>query len=175
MAERQEIAEEIERLAVHCRPPLMSVEDRMTWVADWCQDLSGFPIAAIRMACTSWRNGTDRKFPLPGQLKPLIRVHVPSQKGEVGPQVWRPLSDDEYGALTIMEKVRHHLIMAAEAGSKAGPMFRNTSLSNGMSNAKGEHLTADQMPQTWHDWKARQAGHLAEAKRLREIKRLHAA
>jgi hypothetical protein len=167
MADRHEIAEEIERLAIHCRPPLMSVEDRSMWLEDWCRDLAEYPIDAIRTACQRWRNGADRKFPLPGHLKPLVASAArPLGKGPTeSVEPWRQLTDDEYQRLSLSEKIRHHRILASEALRKAGPMWRN-----------GGPIAVEDMPEAWHIWKRKAEGHHAEAARLQKnLKRDEAA
>lgn len=162
MADHHEIREEIEALAVHCRPPLMSVEDRARWAADWCDDLKDYPIDAIRHACRKWRMGTVSKFPMLGQLLPLIRAadHEAAARGRKD-EAWRPLTDDEYRGLTLREKIRHHQILAHQARTKAGPMWTE--------GEKGRPLTRDQMPQRWHELQAQADGHDAEVRRLRAM------
>jgi hypothetical protein len=152
MANQSEIAEELERLALHCRPPLMSVEDRVRWLADWCEDLKGFDIAAVRTACQRWREGSEVRFPRQGQLIPMIRAAAPGQSEEPKQLPWRPLSEDEYQQLTLSEKARHQRIMAMEAGGKAGPQDR--------------YVQAEDMPEQWQFWRRRAAEHNAEADRL---------
>jgi hypothetical protein len=174
MASKTETIDAIEALAVHCRPPLMSVEQRELWMRDWCNDLTEFPAEAIATACRKWRHSGSTKFPTPGQLIPLIRDSLPNKPGEKV-QVWRPLSDAEYANLTVRDKIRHQMILAHEAGSKAGPMFRNTSSGGPISKASGIHLTEAEMPDTWRTWTEIQRRHLAEAKRLREYLKLPAA
>lgn len=161
MADRHDIAEEIEALAVHCRPPLMSVEDRSRWTADWCEDLKDFPIEAISHACRRWRNGTNPKFPMLGQLIPLIKAADP--KGAKGQKVeaWRPLSDDEYRDLPLKAKIRHHQILAHEARKTGGPMWTGGQF--------GKPIAAADMPPKWHDAQRRGKAHDAEAKRLRAM------
>ena len=161
MAERAEIAEEIEALAVHCRPPLMSLEDRSRWLSDWCEDLQEYSIDAIQHACRKWRMGTSPKFPMLGQLVPLIRAA--DHQGVKGDKVqaWRPLSEDEYRSLTLREKIRHRQILAHQARTKAGPMWTE--------GDKGRPLTRDQMPQRWHELQAQADNHDAEVKRLRAM------
>ena len=162
MADRLDIANALESLAVHCRPPLMSVEDRSRWMVDWCSDLASFPIEAIKLACTRWRQSENTRFPTPGQLLPMVRAVLPA-KGE-GPKVeaWRPISDDEYRQLPIREKIRHLQIVRSELMTNAGPMIKNEG------SFKGRHLTPDEMPPKWHDAKARAAVIDAEINRLRE-------
>lgn len=166
MADRDEITTEIEALTTHCRPPLMDVDARMLWLRDWCEDLASYPIEAIRKACRQYRMGGSAKFPTPGQLMPLVQSHMPSEShGRT--EVWRPLTDEEYRGLTVRQKHRHQLILASEAGGKAGPMFRNAGGTPG--KPKGEHLTPADMPPAWSHWIRVRDGHMAEAKRLREI------
>lgn len=162
MAEKHEVIEAIESLATHCRPPLMGVEERVAWVKDWCSDLQDFPIENVRLACQRWRQGEDRRFPLPGQLIPLIRATL-RQGGDSGrPEPWRPLTDQEYWDLPVREKIRHHQIMVAQAGFRGGPMFSQTG-----SKMKSGHLTREEMPPVWHDAQDEIALHNAEIKRLR--------
>lgn len=170
MADKSEIIDCIEALAVHCRPPLMEVEQRMLWLRDWCNDLAQFPLEAVANACRKWRHSGAVKFPTPGQLLPLVRDSLPGQKGEQV-QVWRELSDDEYAKLTLREKIRHRTIQAHEARLKAGPMFRNTSAGPGITKASGAHLQPDEMPPVWRKWNELADSHEAEAKRLREFLR----
>lgn len=172
MAERAEIAAEIEALAVHCRPPLMEVEQRASWVRDWCTDLAGFPIESIRVACRKWRQGTATKFPTPGQLIVFIEKEIPKQ---MGPKAlpWRPASEDEYRGMTLQNKIYEHQVLAHEAYGKAGPMFRNETVSAGLGRAKGEHLTLDQMPDSYRRWTMIASNHTQEATLL--LKQLYAA
>ncbi|MCR5876948.1 hypothetical protein [Phenylobacterium sp. J367] len=162
MAEKTEVYDAIEALAVHCRPPLMSVEQRTLWLRDWANDLAEFPLDSINTACRKWRHSGTAKFPTAGQLLPLIRESLPVQGERV--QIWRPATASEYAAMSLREKIREHTILAHEAGSKAGPMFRNTSQGKRM---MGVHLDAEEMPDNWRIWKAEEKRHLEEASRLR--------
>jgi hypothetical protein len=171
MATKDEILPEIEALSVHCRPALMDLETRATWLRDWCDDLSELPIEAIRQGIRKWRHSGATKFPTPGQLLPLIRENVPDDRG---PAVlpWREASPAEYQAMSVREKIREHQILAHAAFGKAGPMFRNTSGGGPMSRASGTHLTAEQMPGSHQSWLEEARRHAAEAQRLRQY--LHA-
>lgn len=168
MADKSDIIDEIERLTVHCRPPIMEADLRAGWLADWCADLAEFPIEAVRLAIRDWRHGGQSKFPTPGQLLPLVRARLPAQKGPKV-EVWREPTEDEYRAMTVREKIRHHHIMAHEAGVKAGPMWRNPEGAANIRRPMPGHLTIEEMPPTYHHWKRMQANHAAEAKRLREM------
>lgn len=167
MATKSEIIDCIEALAVHCRPPLMTTEQRESWMRDWCDDLAQYPAETIASACRKWRHSGSNKFPTPGQLMPLVREIAPADDGPKV-EVWRPLTDEEYRALSVREKIRHQLILAHQARCKAGPMYRNERGAS-VGRPMGERLSTEQMPETWHRWSRVAEGHEAEAKRLREI------
>lgn len=163
MADKSEIIDEIEALAVHCRPPIMEPSARVSWLRDWCDDLASFPIEAVRGAVRKWRHSGATKFPTAGQFLPMIRESLPAEGPRV--DVWRPLSDAEYTNLSLRDKMRHHQILAHAAGRKAGPMWKQV---QGNRPTPG-HIAAEDMPDTWRRWKQVEANHNAEAKRLREI------
>lgn len=167
MAEKSEIIDEIEALTVHCRPPIMEASARASWLTDWCEDLAEFRIEHIRLAIREWRQSGSAKFPTPGQLLPLIRSKMPV-KVEERISDWRPLTDDEYRALSVREKIRHQLILAHEAGCKAGPMWRNPEGAN-MARPVDGRVPLEEMPASYRHWREVEARHHAEAKRLREI------
>lgn len=156
MATRNEIVEALERLETHCRAPLMSIEARTGWMRDWCDDLKDCDVADVNAACQKWRNGDERKFPLPGQLKAVIRSLRP-QRTDSDNQggAWRELTDAEYQALTIREKIRYHQICVQQCLRKAGPMW-----------SAGRHREMADMPQSFHDWRAKASNHGEEARRL---------
>ena len=158
MADRNDIIEALEALAIHCRPSLMGIDERAVWLRDWCNDLAGEDIEAIRVGCQRWRGGTNHKFPMVGQLMPLIRAATVKKGDGPLPQVWSPISDAEYNALSLNDKIRHHQIAASEAGYKAGPMWRD-----------GRPLEISEMSAAWHHWRGVKANHLAEVKRLRGL------
>lgn len=126
MAESGEIVEALEALAIHCRAPLMGVDDRSRWLRDWCEDLREFPISAVSAACKVWRAGDSAKFPTPGQLLPLVRAQCRQPKspsdGDLNNRAWTWPTDDELDAMPLRERRRQYLIMASEAAAKAGPM-----------------------------------------------------
>ncbi len=166
MADRLEIVDALESLAVHCRPPLMSVEDRSRWMRDWCEDLKSSDAVAIRLACQRWRQGEDRKFPMPGQLIPLIRAVTRREEPtrESLPIEWEIVSDEVYREFSVREKIRYLTILESTELLKAGPMFRQ--FEQGM---KGTHLTREEMPLKWHTAHAEARRIREEIKRLREI------
>lgn len=170
MADKNQIIDAIEALAVHCRPPLMSVEDKTRWMRDWADDLAEFPLEAITNATRKWRHSGATKFPTAGQLLPLVRETLPAT-GVEKHETWRPAGPEEYAAMTVREKIREHLILANMDGAKAGPMFRNTSGGAGIERASGKHLTLEEMSPASRAFRESADRHLAEVKRLREYLR----
>jgi hypothetical protein len=167
MANKPEIIDEIEGLAVHCRPPIMEVGQRSSWLGDWCNDLAEFEIEAIRGACREWRQSGAIKFPTPGQLLPMVRKRASADRAADHNGPWRPLSDAEYGALGLREKIRHQQILAAEARRKAGPMWRNPPGGASIQRPKPGHVEPHEMSPAYRKWSEIASGHEAEAKRLR--------
>lgn len=126
MADPAEVMNLLESLATHCRPPLMSVDAKSRWMADWCADLKPYPVEDIEAACRRWRQSENTKFPMPGQLLPLLRAQTkPTAEGAPNNQAWTWPTDDELAAMTLRERRRSLLIMAHETRSKAGPMDRD--------------------------------------------------
>jgi len=171
MASPSEIVSEIEALAVHCPPRLMTTEARALWMRDWCSDLSSFPIAAIRAAFTAWRSGENPRFPTAGQVLPMVRANTPRKDGPKvqAPDPWAPISDAEYELLSLSEKVRHLLILAAEARRKAGPMWKNPPSGTSMARPVAGHVHPDDVSDQWREWSARATNYEAEAERLKRI------
>lgn len=159
MAEPREIIEEVEALTVHCRPPLMPVDQRSRWQQDWVQDLKTFPLAAIQSAFREWRHSENTKFPTPGQIIPMVRRF--SGVRENAPESVEPwtyeISDDNYRSLSLSAKIRHHRIAAAHCRTQAGPMPH-----------PGPAVHQEDMPEVWHAWRRRAEKHDAEAAKLRK-------
>jgi hypothetical protein len=167
MADKSQIQDVIESLAVHCRPPLMSIEQRLLWLRTWAEDLQEYPIEAVAQACRQWRQSEATKFPTPGQLMPLVKACLPSERTERA-EVWREASPEEYRAMSIREKIREHQILGHNAFSKAGPMFRNTTGSGPITKASGTHLEPGDMPDSHAAWIAEGKRHNEEIRRLRQ-------
>jgi hypothetical protein len=171
MADKAQIIDAIEALAVHCRPPIMEISQRTLWLRDWCADLSEFPLDAIATACRKWRHSGATKFPTPGQLLPLVRDSLPVEKG-ARVQPWRPAGPEEFRGMTVREKIRELMILAHEARTKAGPMYRNTTARGApISKASGAHLNPEDMSESYRRWTAVAEGHEAELSRLRKVVR----
>jgi len=122
---------------------------------DYLADLAGFTPEAVEAACGIWRRGGAKKFPLSGELLAAVTAEHGRQTVKIG--AWCELSEAEYDALNLADKIRHQKILASMASFKAGPMMR-----------KGKHLTPANLPPEWHMGKARAANHHAEARRLKE-------
>lgn len=160
MADPLEIIAEIDALTVHCRAPLMDVEQRGRWQRDWAQDLDKYPIEIVRQAFREWRQGEHQKFPTPGQILPVLeRLSRRSEPMDAHDgQEWRyDLSDEDYRVLSLHGKIRHHVIAAAHCRRKAGPMPH-----------KGAPVRKADMPREWQDWIERAERHHAEANRLKQ-------
>lgn len=152
---KRRIIEELEALASHYIRPVRSTSEHERFLADYLNDLSGFPIEAVMKACQDWRKSDASKFPTCGQLLAFVRNAMPKGSA-VNNEAWRHLTDQEYDALTMAEKIRHRTIMAVEAKTKAGPMWRN-----------GKPVSPEDMPESWHTQQAIARGHYEEASRLK--------
>lgn len=156
MAQKSEIINEIEALAVHCRPPLMDAGVRAGWLSDWCEDLQPFPAEAIRTACRKYRQGGGTKFPTSGVLIPMCREAAGHERPQGRkPEPWRPLDDAEYAALDLPAKIRHQQILAQEARRRA------------VKHAHGWDRNLLTAPDGYRRCIAQAEGHDAEAARLR--------
>lgn len=123
MAERLEIVDALESLAVHCRAPIMDVDSKSRWMQTWCEDLMEYPIETIRAACRAWRQSDNTKFPTPGQLLPMVRAGLIKPVSEAANnRSWSWPSDGDLAAMTLREQRRQYLIMAHQCRGKAGPM-----------------------------------------------------
>ena len=122
MSHRAEIADALEGLAVHCKPPLMEVSAKVRWIETWCEDLVEFPIEAILAACKLWRQGDSTKFPTPGQLLPIVRRLASQGNRSERETAWTWLDHDQLDRMTLRERRRQYLIMGFETRSKVGPM-----------------------------------------------------
>lgn len=159
MADPLEIIAEIDALTIHCRAPLMDVEQRGRWQRDWAQDLAKYEIEIIRQAFRQWRQGESQKFPTPGQILPLLE-RLSNRPAATEPEAlaWRyDISEADYRALSLNDKIRHHLAAANHCRRRAGPMWRD-----------GRPMLLEEMPREWHDWRERAHNHDMEAKRLKE-------
>ena len=70
-AKPEEIAVEIEGLALHYPAFNRTPQESRVANAHWLDDLEDWPLDLIRDACRKWRNSPERYFPTPGQLKAL--------------------------------------------------------------------------------------------------------
>ncbi len=161
MANHSEIIDEIEALALHCRAPLMSVDQRSRWAQDWAQDLAKFEIDAIRDAFRDWRHGDNGKFPTAGQILPLIRAKTrnPEQEARDHLRLWSyDMGDRDYATLSLSEKIRHHKISASHCRQMAGPMPFE----------RGKLVKQEDMPESWKAWRHRAERHDEQVQKLRK-------
>lgn len=148
MADSIEIMDAIKSLSVHCRAPIMDVDDRSRWLQTWCEDLAEFPLDAIRSGCRTWRQSDNTRFPTPGQLLPLIRAATSTPRdSSPNNKSWSWPTDDELASMTLREQRRQYQIMASQCRGKAGPMDNN-----------GKHPKPE--------WIGRAQGYDAEAQRV---------
>lgn len=160
---RAEIIAELDALGAHYTRPVRSPEEHARFLQDYLDDLHGFPIEAIRLAVRSWRQSEATRFPKSGEFLVHVRRHADKSDGEK-PKAWSDLTNEEYEALPLRAKARHHRILAHQARRKAGPMWTNT-------GKLGRALKLEDMPQHWHSWRARADNHDKEANRLEELVR----
>ena len=161
MASFDEISEAINDLARHCRLPIMSEDQRAGWLRDWCTDLKAYPAEAVRHGCQQWRRtATKEAFPKFSELRPLIEAVV--TRSQVGEKIeaWRRLSEGDYRALTLREKVRYLTVLAIDLRKEAGPQWGG-----------GGPKLAEEMPPVWHSLRAEADEADSEAKRLGEVLR----
>lgn len=153
---RIEIVKELRALEQFCTfKAVRSGEESERFLKDYLADIQEFPLEAIQKACQKWRTSGQTKFPVPGQLIPLIRGFVSAAPATEQVDAWKPLSDLAFDALGLRDKIRHHRILANEARRKAGPMWVN-----------GKPATPEEMPPHWHEWMSRAENHQAEGQRL---------
>lgn len=159
IATRAQIVNELEALSAHYPRPIRTPEEQSRFLADYIEDLANCSIEALRLGCSAWRRSDATKFPTPGQIRARVQDAEQAERKFSGDkvQVWRKPSRDEYDAMTLEEKRRQQLIMADEVMRDAGPMWSG-----------GRPIPASEMPQSWHEKRAMQERHLAEAKRLAE-------
>lgn len=169
MAEPTEIIDALESLALHCRPPIMSVEDRSRWMRDWCEDLRSYPAEAIRTATSRWRHGAVQKFPTAGQFLPLVRTATPAPPtaSTAKAKAWSELEDCDYDQLTLAEKVRHHRILASELNAKAAREWRRLPETLARKPPSFSDWQSA-LPADWARFRSQEVNHLYEADRLKK-------
>lgn len=152
------ICAEINALSSHYLTTTKSPDDHARWLIDFATDLGDLTPEQVRRACAAWRTSDAKKFPTPGQLRktaPLLHVEaLPAPRAEP----WRPISNGEYQALTIIQKIRHHRSSIGHALDRAGPMWRD-----------GKPVGPEELPASWHEWRQRARNHADEAGRLQTI------
>lgn len=152
---RTDIVAELEALSEHYPKPRRDAAAQARFLADYVTDLNRFTPAEVKTACAKWRALESQRFPTPGQLAAIC---VKGQGGHAERfEKWRPLSDEEYDALSLSDKIRHHRILADRVWDEAGPIRRRV----------GSRNIADlRQDPDWRELERRGADHLAEASRL---------
>ena len=79
-ARPEEIALEIEALALHYPTLNRTYEESLIVNGHWLEDLRGWPLDMIEDACRKWRNSAERYFPTPGQLKAVTDATVSGRR-----------------------------------------------------------------------------------------------
>lgn len=151
---RIEIVKELRALEQFCAfKAVRTGDEQERYMLDYLADIQQYPLEAIRKACAEWRTSGVTKFPTSGQLIPLIRKHCPQ---ETAPQnrEWAPISEDEYEAMSLREKIRHRLILAQEARRTAS------------THTHGWNRNINTAPPAYRHWIDIAAGHDKEAMRL---------
>lgn len=157
---RSEIIDELDALSTHYPRGPRSPDQHMRFLEDYLDDLKDFSLEQVRAACRRWRQSDATKFPHSGQLMGAARAERGRDLGDNTP--WGRLTDADYEALSLPEKIRHQRILASEARGRAGPMFHNVD----GSWRKGVHLTPQEMPDKHHENRELARRHDEEAKRL---------
>jgi hypothetical protein len=161
-ANKAEIFDELEALSAHYVRVIRSPDQQERFYRDYLEDLTDYPLGAVKAACKAWRHSDSTKFPTPGQLLRFVRANAERDRDRAQPRIddWRPLSDDEYERLSLYDKIRHQTILGNECRAKAGPMW---------SGGVGEKGRPAQRSAAKEAWATRAANHFAEAKRLRSF------
>lgn len=149
-----DIVEEIRALQEHYIHSVRTPEANLRWLTDYASDLKGFNFESIQLACKSWRQSDAKRFPTPGQLMD-IAIKLKPKNDHFQAVAWTKLSQDEYDALPLVEKIRQQRLMASHERGKAGPMWSGTG-----------PLRPDQMSDNWHAHRTRAKHHDDEAHRL---------
>jgi hypothetical protein len=158
MASTQQITDELAALeAVYPFRVARSPEQYVAWLNAYIEDLRPYDIEVIRKACRSWRQ-TGTKFPLLADLLPLVRNSAPKTATRV--ETWRPASEAEYQAMSILEKRRECMLLGQEAHDRA--------VREAIRAGWGRNVAT--VPEAYVRWMAVADGHFAEAKRLFDLK-----
>ena len=79
-AKPEEIALEIEALALHYPAFNRTAQESRVANAHWLDDLADWPADLVREACRRWRNSSERYFPTPGQLKAMAASELAGRR-----------------------------------------------------------------------------------------------
>lgn len=154
-----DIISELEGLSVHYLRPVRTEAEQARFLVDYVDDLRVYPLDAIKAACARWRRSDATKFPTVGQLLPIVRGCSAQAKASE-PKPWAPITDIEYAALSLRDKIRHHECAAYDAQTKVPPMWW-----------QGRAVSLEEMPaeraEAHRFWSGRVHAHFAEAASLK--------
>jgi hypothetical protein len=136
------------------------------WWADYTDALADVALTALEEGMAEWvRRPTSQFMPKPGELRGLalstpnaaqIAYDRATKEAARPPaRAWSPISDDEYGRLSVFDKIWQHRKMADYERGRAG----------------AQHSIPAEMPEKWHHHRALAANHDAEASRLEQLSR----
>jgi hypothetical protein len=135
----------------------MNAGEWAAWWADYTDALGDLTETALELGMREWVRRPDSRFmPKPGELRELAlatRPAAPTVFRGPAPTPWRPLTDEQFDALSLHDKIWNHERMAQHERELAGPQ----------TDAPSE------MSAKWHAHRARSANHSAEARRLRGL------
>jgi hypothetical protein len=161
-SQRIEIVKELRALEQFCTfKAVRSGEEQERFLRDYLADVQDFPLEAIQKGCADWRKSGQTKFPTPGQLIPLIKAHIVQARVEVSAQPWRPLTEPEYRALSVEDKIRHCRLLASQSRAEATKAAIKQGWDRNVANA----------PPIYRQHMDIADAHEAEAKRLRQYVR----
>jgi len=134
---------------------------------DYADDLGDLGAEAVERACRSWRQSDAKRFPTPGQLSKLAEPIAKAALRGPAPETWREITDAQYAALSLEDKIWHREKLADEASAKAASLWRRLPETKEGKPPSFVHFESS-LPAEWARWRRVQVGHLAEAKRLRD-------
>lgn len=161
MLSRIEIADEITALATHFPKPRRTPDEAARWLEDYVDSLEPFGLDAVKVACIDWRGGDAVSMAKPGQLAALAKRIAERGKVKAENKPWKRISDEEYEALTLRDKARHHAILAdCVVSERFGAIVRRVG---------SRDVAVLGRDPDYQNMLAAEQGHLAEARRIDDL------
>lgn len=158
------IISEIKALSSHYRRRPLAPADEARWLADFVTDLGELPLDAVRSGCAHWRRN-ERKFPTPGELRGACDLFRRDVLQRPRAEAWRELTDSEYDALSLRDKIRHREILAYKLEGDAATLWRRLPETKAGDPPSWRNYAAS-LADDWARMRETAAAHLNEAKRL---------